>query len=311
MSGDNLESREAQLTPDEDKKLLDSFFKVPLDKFASKAEDIWPLLKNASEDTKKKFLDKCDKAGVSITPLDKRSDPFQPGAMATQKAPAVIEKRLKSDPEPPKESDDIEYLSVQEITVGEEINTLRTRLIEDPDAGANHAGPWTERCIGRNPETGKLQVVRIPAKEIEILPHQVVHYRGSVVMDLNATHSGNVVVGHTRYGYVFDRFYRYGKRKYERCCLVENRVHQAGLIYEKDVNEKTRKAFARIKRIPKSSEPMYEVIGAKETDYRDLKRLFERYFLKKHDRVEDDDPALDQLLGKIPLVSREQFNIGG
>lgn len=320
MSGDNIQSREAQLTPEDDKKLLNSFFKMPLDKFALAAHEIWTDLENASEDTKQKFLAKCDKCGVSITPHSQGPDPFQPGAMAKpaqpekidshkpkQKAPAIIEKRLKSDPNPPQESNDIEYLSVEEISIGEEISTLKTRLVEDPDAGDNHIGPWIERCVGRNQDSGKLQVVRVPAKEIEVLPTQVIHYRGSVVMDLNSVHSGNIVIGHRRFGYVFDRFFYHNGRKYPRCCLVDNRVHQAGLLYEKAVDRRTRKAFARIKRILKSTEPMYEVIGAKETDYRDLKRLFERYFLNRHDRVEEDDPALQQLLGKIPLVSQGEF----
>jgi len=301
MSGDKNISREAP-TPDEG-KILNSFKRLGKDRFLEFISDPEKLnaVKTASEETRKEFDDKCVK--MSITDPFNRT--FAPGSMA-QKAPATIKERDKSGPPKIPESQDVEYLNYQEITVEDEINTLRERLVEAPELG-NSANCFIERCMGRNPETNKLMVVRIPAKAEKILPGQVMRYLGNVVMDLNSVHTGNIVFQRRRFGYVFDRFFYHNNKKLTRCCMVEDRIHQAGLMYEKFVHRKSQKAMARIRRIPGQGDaPMYEVVGAKETDYRDLKRLYERHFLNRSDRIVVDDPAFTKLIeGAMPLIPTE------
>jgi hypothetical protein len=132
-------------------------------------------------------------------------------------------------------------------------------------------------------------------------------YLGNVVMDLNSVHTGNVIFQRRRFGYVFDRFFYHNNKKLARCCMVDDRIHQAGLVFEKFVHRKAQRAMARIRRIPGQGDaPMYEVIGAKETDYRDLKRLYERHFLNRSDRIVVDDPAFTKLIeGAMPLIPTE------
>lgn len=300
MSGDKNISREAPTTPDEG-KVLNSFYKLGKDKFSNfmSNPDNLKSIQLSSREIQGKFDEKCTKMGVT-NPLT--SNAFQPGS----KAPAIIKERMKSDPPKPPESPDVEYLTHYEITVEDEINTLRERLVEAPELGSG-ANCFIERCMGRNPETNKLRVVRIPARSVKILPGQVMRYLGNVVMDLNSVHTGNIVFQRRRIGYVFDRFFYHNNKKLTRCCLVEDRIHQAGLMYEKFVHRKSKKAMARIRRLPGQGDaPMYEVVGAKETDYRDLKRLFERHFLYRGDRMDFDDPAFKKLIeGAMPLIPTE------
>ena len=219
------------------------------------------------------------------------------------KAPSFLANGLsKSEPAPPPESGDVQYLSQQEWDLEAEISTMKSRLMYDPDAGPGHTGPFVDRCVGRDPETKKMRVVKLPAREIPILPTQVMRYRGSVIQDKQSTHKSDVIVGRQRFGYIFDRFFYHNKAKLARCALVEDRLHQAGLMYERVVDKQSRKAFARIRRIKNTQDPMYEVVGASETDYRDLKRLYERHFLRRNDQGASD-PALDQLISDgLPLA---------
>jgi len=223
----------------------------------------------------------------------------EPGGIG---APAIIKERLKSDPPKPPESQDIEYLAYEEVKLDEMISTLTTVLIEDPDASSNHLGPFIDRCMGRNPETKALMVARVPAKEIPINPDQILQYLGSVVQDHQALHSPTVIYKRRRWGYSFDRFFIHNGKKIPRCCYVPNPIHQAALMYEKMVSRKTRKPFARITQIKAAlgqgtGQPMYKVLGVQEAYYRDLKRLFERHFLRRGDEALADDVGLRILLG--------------
>ena len=117
------------------------------------------------------------------------------------KAPAIISERSKSDPPKPPESRDVEVLSYQEVCVNDRINTLDVMHVEYPEANYDtHPGPGIERCMGRNPETHKLQVYRVPAKEVKIRADQVMTYLGSVVQDTLSVHTGNVLVKGRRWG---------------------------------------------------------------------------------------------------------------
>jgi len=236
-----------------------------------------------------------DDPGIHTTKSEARETP---GPVAA----SLLHEQMRSEPPPPPESQDIEYLSYEEIRLDDRINTYTTMRVEDPEAGKNHAGPWIERCVGRSPETKKLQVVRIPAKEIPIEPLMVMKYLGNVVQDHLAVHTGMVVHRKKHHGYSFDHFFIHNGKRLDRCCLVLDRIHQAALLYEKVVSKKTRKPFAVIRQIrgthgQRTGNPAYDVIGAKEADYRDLKRLFERHFLRRGDEELADDIGLKALLG--------------
>lgn len=219
------------------------------------------------------------------------------------KAPVYIKELSKSEQPKPPESQDIMYLTEQEITIGSRINTLTEMLVHDPDLPDSHSGPWIERCIGRDPETKKLKVVRLKAKLVKIEPWMVMAFLGNVVQDHLSVHTANVMYKKQRHGYVFDRFYEdpRSKKRYERCALVLDRVHQAGLMYERLVNKQTRKRFAAIRCIrgplgKSTGNPMYKIIGATENDYRDLKRLYEKHFLYTPNEDMADDIGLKLLI---------------
>jgi len=296
MSGDTKGSREAQSSSDAElANEINMMSRVNIQAWAETPGNL-DALKAKGGNALATFTRKWEKFGLEPKMLKVLTED-QPTDQPTNKAPAFISQQAASVPPPAPESMDIVYLTQAEYSMGTEFNTLRTRLIQDPMVHSeSHTGPWVEVCVGRDPETRKMRVVRLPAKLVPILPEQVIHYRGSVIMDKQAVRKEDVVIGGKRHGYIFDRFYEYNGKKYARCCLVDDRVHQAGLIYQKVINPKTRRAEARLKRIPGGGDdPAYQVIGAKEQDYRDLKRLYERYFLGSNDRGMDD-PALGKLI---------------
>lgn len=260
------------------------------------------MAKNKGSD-RKSVLEKITERDESREAIGPESPSKEGIEKENQEPPAVITERTRSDPPRAPESSDIIYLSREEVYVEKQIHTLDVVLLEDPDAGPNHTGPFIERCIGRDAETKKLRVVRIPAKTRRIPPIEVVQYLGSVVQDRQAVHTASVVYpGKRRNGFTFDRFYVFNGNKVSRCCWIPNKIYQAGLLYEKMIDRKSRKAFARIRQIKGpagkgTGEPMYRVLGAKETDYRDLKRLFERYFLRRGDEALADDIGLRILIG--------------
>jgi len=216
-------------------------------------------------------------------------------------APALISSRMKSDLPLPPESQDIEYLTQDEVNFGAQIHTIDTMLIEDADAGEDHMGPFIERCVGRNPESHKLMVVRVRAKTIKVMPYQIMQYLGNVVQDHQAVHTGNVLFKKRRWGYSFDHFYKFNGKLQPRCCLVLDKVHQAALLHEKMVDRKSRKAFSRIRQIKgplgqSTGNPQYKVLGVKEDYYRELKKIFEKYFLKRGDESLAEDIGLKILI---------------
>jgi len=218
------------------------------------------------------------------------------------KAPAIIKELDSSMPPKPPESQDVIWLTEAEAKTGFQFNTRKTMLVHDPMLPDSHAGPFIERCLGRDQNTRQLIMERLKAREVEILPEQMMRYRGNVVQDFNSVHTCFVVYNRRRWGYVFDAFFVYNGKKYDRCCLVLDRIHQAGLMYEKVVGKKTMKAFSRIRQIKgfmgqATGEPMYEVIGQKEGYYRDLKRLYDRHFLKRGNEDLADDIGLKNLIG--------------
>jgi len=302
MSGE--ESRKAQNLSEEENRVL----KLQLRPLTSVRMKDWleiiankEKLQGASDDVKK-MVEKKLGSKIDLEPIEEvlveQSKP---------ESPAIVKEISISVPPPPPESRDIEYLTLEEVKFDRTINTLNTVLIEDRDVNPeNHPGPWVERCVGRNKQSGNLMVLRIPARDRTIPPWEVVKYNGSVVQDKMATHSTTVIVNGVRTIHVFDKFYIHNKRRYERCCWIPDPVHQAGILYTRYVNPTTKLASAAIARISKeSTDPKYEVVGAqegggtKEGYYRDLKRLFERHFLRRGEGAKPEDEALTKLINKI------------
>lgn len=243
----------------------------------------------------------------AIDPIDQTSnqkiesqDVEEPEQSQDSQAPVYIEKLSKSIFEPIPLSNDVEFLTHEENMIGTQISTLDTILVRDPN-NRNPNGPWVHECKGRNPETHKLIIEKIPAKVVKVEPSQIVRYRGNVAADLNSVHTANFSLRGKRECYVFDRFFSYKGKRLERCCLVMDRIAQAGLLYEKKVSKKTFKGIARLKQIRangvETGKAMYEVIGAEEPDYRDLKRLFERHYMRKTEDDIADDIGLKSLIG--------------
>jgi len=241
--------------------------------------------------------------GIPSDLVDLEEEPEKKGVEGSpSKAPAIISKLDSSIPPTPPESPDVIYMTEAEIRMGVQFNTRQTMLVHDPSLPDSHAGPFIERCQGRDQNTGKMIIVKLKAREVPILPEQMMRYRGSVVRDMMSVHTYFVNYKGRRWGYSFDIFYMHNGKRYERCCLIMDRIHQAGLMYEKVVGKKTMKAFSRIRQIKgyggqATGEPMYEVIGQKEEYYRDLKRLYDRHFLKRGNEELADDIGLKNLIG--------------
>lgn len=220
-------------------------------------------------------------------------------------APVIIKELSSSDLPLPPESKDVQYLTREEEKIRAENNTLEYMHVPVEDGLPSDAVIKT--CSGRDPETHKLIVNEIPARRVKILPHMVMQYLGSVVSDHLSVHTANFTIRKRRFGYTFDRFFNYNGQKLSRCCLVVDRVHQAALLYEKFTNPKTLRADIRLRKCRDergnaiSKAFMYRVIGAQETDLRDLKKLFERNFLRRDEEALADEIGL---LAKTEYVVR-------
>ena len=240
-------------------------------------------------------------AGDGTVDTDKVKD-----ILTHKQAPATIDKRFSSEQPRPPESNDVQYLSWAEKVAGGQFNTLDVVVVPDHDANPeSHSGPWIDFCSGYNQKTHNHIVQKLPGKFVKVSPEFVVRYRGNVVQDHLSVHTS--VVRHRKIatGYCFDRFFEDGKRRLDRCCLVMDRVHQAGLIYEKFVPKGSTVAMVRMKPLKDTpNKPMYVIVKADEGTYRDLKRLFTRHFMRQNDGIMDNDlalaGALNEMLPEIP-----------
>lgn len=316
-----IKSREA-LTQDEqvefDKKLYKEFCYMKSDEFKPWVHSNEVGILKASDDLRSKLKLKWDKfygdeplPDWKITVSD-GSDTGIPKELIDleeelveeepQKAPVYIKELDQSQPPKPPESQDVVYLTEAEAKIGAQFNTRKTMLVHNPNLPDSHPGPFIERCLGRDPETRRLIIARLKAEEVEVLPEQMMRYRGNVVQDYQSVHTNFVMYNRRRWGYIFDQFFLHNGKRQERCCLVLDRIHQAGLMYERVVGKQSQRAFSRIRQIKgftgqATGEPMYEVIGQKEGYYRDLKRLYDRHFLKRGNEELADDIGLKNLIG--------------
>jgi hypothetical protein len=162
--------------------------------------------------------------------------------------------------------------------------------VTDPDGEYGAKENPMEFPVIRDPETRKMTYQTRYHKKVEVPPHQIVYFTGKEIKDWHNCHSDSVESDRIRYGFVFDRTYTYRRKVYVQCCWVPDEKLRAGLIFEKKIHSQTRKPLAVLKKLKGApNSPAYQIVGAKETDYRDLRRIYDRYFLKPLAIAEDED----------------------
>ena len=157
-------------------------------------------------------------------------------------------------------------------------------LVPDPDGKITQKFPTY-----RDPEPPhKMIWIETSFKEVLVPPTHVLRYTHSVVIDMKASHSDFVVISSQRLGFVFDRTYTYADKIYHRCAYIPDEIQRAGVLYTIKIDKNTRRPKAVLKRIKGTQDPMYEIIGHKEEDYRALRRVFERYWITKKQEQDDE-----------------------
>lgn len=170
-------------------------------------------------------------------------------------------------------------------------SSINKVLIRDPDGPIKIKFPSI-----RDPEPPhKMIMIELSFSEIDVPHEEVLFYTRGVVMDRITSHSASVLIGNERRGHVFDRTYMYNGRLYHRCAWIPNHVERAGIMYKKMIHRRSRRPVAILKKFPgEPPVPMYQIIGGQEADYRDLRRIYERAFIKRKQGEEDDE--LDNLM---------------
>ena len=169
--------------------------------------------------------------------------------------------------------------------LADEIASVNRVAIRDPDGKIRQMWP-----SHRDPEPPhKMITVEMRFTEVEVPHEEVVFFTRGVIMDRNSVHSDSVVIGAERRGHVFDRTYTYNGKLYHRCAYIPNRVERAGILYKKMIDRQTRRPVAVLKKFTGTNDPMYQIIGGQEAEYRDLRRIFERNYIKRSKGVQDDE----------------------
>ena len=168
--------------------------------------------------------------------------------------------------------------------LADEMASINFVLVRDPEGKIKKKYP-----SHRDPEPPhKMIDVEYAMSKIEVPHEDVLFYTRGVIMDRNATHSDSVMIGNERRGFVFDRTYTFNDKLYHRCAYIPNRVERAGILFKKMI--RNRRPVAVLKKLPgTTNEPAYQIIGGQEADYRDLRRIFERSFIRRNRGMEDDE----------------------
>ena len=168
--------------------------------------------------------------------------------------------------------------------LADEIASINRVLIPDPDGKIKQKFP-----AYRDPEPPhKMVWVEMSFKEVLVPPTHVLRYTHSVIKDMNASHSDFVMINGQRLGFVFDRTYTHDGKIHHRCAYIPDEIQRAGVLYTIKIDKNTRRPKAVLKRIKGTQDPMYEIIGHKEEDYRALRRVFERYWITKKQEQDDE-----------------------
>ena len=181
--------------------------------------------------------------------------------------------------------------------------SVNTVLVRDPN------GPVKQRWPSyRDPEPPhKMIYVDMLFKEVQVPHEEVIFYTHGVLMDRNVSHSDTVVIGKERRAHVFDRVYTHNGKIFRRCAWIPNKVERAGILFEKKINRQTKRPVAVLKKFGATEDPKYAIVGGGETDYRDLRRIFERSFIRRQrDQVDDElDRFQYEAIGPIEQESTD------
>ncbi len=181
----------------------------------------------------------------------------------------------------------VEKLDMQQFLAsrGTSINSV---LVSVPDEQTGDIS--MDFPVIRDPETRKMTYRTQWFKIQAVPPNHVAFFTGKEIKDRNNAHADSVEVDRVRMGFIFDRTYTYHKKVYTQCCWIPDEKLRAGVMFEKKVHRQTRRPIAILKKLKGAENmPAYQIVGAKEPDYRDLRRIFERYFLKPLALAEDED----------------------
>jgi hypothetical protein len=179
-----------------------------------------------------------------------------------------------------------------------ETRNINIALIPDPNGNVKRTKP-----TGMDPEKHRMNYENILYRAIEVPPEDVLIFMGSPVKDLHNTHSATVNIQNKRTVVVFDRTYVFGGRTIQQCAWVPDRKIRAGILFTKRIDRQTRRPLAVLRRMADGATPMYQIVGAKEPEYRDLRRVFERVFIKggRPGEMDDElDKFMHESIGPIP-----------
>ena len=220
----------------------------------------------------------------------------------------------------PENEERMEGLRPEKVNTEEMIKArmslLDIALVRDP------SGPIIEkRPTMRDPETHKQIYMELRFRQYKIPNHEVLFYTGSVITDYNASHQETIEIGGKRLGFAFDRTYLYRGRLYTRCVWapdepeylgldhnIPEKVAAAGLLFCKMIDRRSRQPIAVLKRQLDGRTPMYQIVGGKEMEprYRDLKRVFENFFIKRGGPIDSRDEGLSNFMyDAISPISEE------
>jgi hypothetical protein len=153
----------------------------------------------------------------------------------------------------------------------------------------------------RDPETHQMVYVDVPHKKIDVPAHEVVYYTGGVVSDFHAQCAEGVFIKSKAHSVVFDRTYDYQGKTYYRCAWIPNKEVRAGIVFEKKINPKTKQPIAVMKKLHDDRTPRYQIVERGEGNYRDLKRIFERVFIRSGSTEDEKlDSFMHDAIGPIP-----------
>ncbi len=193
-----------------------------------------------------------------------------------------------------------ENVNMEEM-IEAKLSSINNVLVPDPK------GPIVMKIpTMRDPETHQQIYMERHFREHIVPNDEVLFHTGSVIMDWNATHQATVEVGGKRQGYVFDRTYVHKKRLYNQCAWVPDDkigdknipLARAGLLYCKMIDKRTHRPIAVLRRQPDGKTPMYQIIGGKEMEshYRELKKVFENFFIKRGGPIDSRDEGLSNFM---------------
>lgn len=185
------------------------------------------------------------------------------------------------------------------------LNSINKALIPDENGDVEMKFP-----VMRDPETKQMMYATQNFRWVSVPPEEVLYYTQSTIIDLHSDHTATVIAEGKRHPVVFDRTYTYKGKVYQRCAWVPSPVVRAGVMYEKKIDRVSRRPVAVIKKIQGSNTPAYQIVSNVETDYRDLKRIYERAYIKRgvSSQIQDDNEALGFMYDSLPIIPTEVAN---